>query len=547
MANSAKTGKSGFLGFLKLNSDLDRLRLFSAVGFFLMVVSLAWQSDDAYHGYVMSRHLAEGAGLVYNLGERSTASTCPLFTLVIAAAYFVTREMYFTSIMVCALFSLGAYCILAYKICRSKEQLLIAFIALTGSQAFISYTTSGLENSLLFFLSALFLWELSKKESYNALSLLRLALVFSCLAMARMDSVLIFIPVILWAYLFKRDNVSFPKAVGIGILGLLPFILWELFALFYFGFPFPNPAYVKLGSGIATIEYIKRGLIYGIYTALDDLTVVIVPFIGAMLCLIQKKLRYIMIAAGIFIYYIYIVRIGGDFMMGRHFTNLLFVAVCTIIMLQNDAELDAKRLRLMRSVFNGAVVVTVFFALGFGRTVGSQYLAGHLYSSQISDEREYYFDTTGLYNNVVSLIKTGRLKIPETWNDEAPRDLRERKLCGGILDNAAGILVYYNSDLYLNDTYALGDPFLSKLPASYNPNWRVGHLRRELPGGYRTSIWSGKNEIRDKDLHKYYDIIRLITRGRLWDGERLKAILDINLGRYNYLIENYMDRKEAGK
>ena len=540
-----KTTKGlSFKGF-SLKNDLDKWRLFSAIGFCLIVIALAWQSDDAYHGYVMSRHLAEGQGLVYNIGERSTASTCPLFTLIIALAYFFTREMYFTSLAVCTLLSLGAYVILVYKLCRTKEQVAVSFIALSGSQAFISYTTSGLENSLLFFLSAVFLLTLKNKERYDGKSMFILALTLSLLAMARMDSVLVFVPVIVWLYLFKRDKVSFIKAVGIGILGLLPFILWETFACFYFGFPFPNPAYVKLGTAIAMVEYIKRGILYTLYTGLDDAVVIVIPGAAVLMSLFSRKLKYILISSGILLYGVYIIRIGGDFMMGRHFTNLFFVSVCLFIMMLNDPAADAGKLPLIRKVFYVSVFVSVIFAATFGRTVGSQYLAGHKFSSQISDEREYYFGTTGLYNNVLSLIKTGELCIPETWNNDATDDLRSEGLNGGIIDNAAGILVYYNPDLYLNDTYALGDPFLSKLPAEYNENWRVGHLRREVPHGYRASIWYDENRIKDDDLHEFYDKIRLITRGDLFAEGRIRTIIDMNLGKYRYLIDNYeKHRKE---
>ena len=540
-----KTTKSLKSIVFSLKNDLDKWRFFSTIGFCLIVIALAWQSDDAYHGYVMSRHLAEGQGLVYNIGERSTASTCPLFTLVIALAYFVTREMYFTSLAVCTLLSVAAYGILVYKLCRTKEQVVISFITLSGSQAFISYTTSGLENSLLFFLSALFLLTLRNKERFDGKSMLILALLISLLAMARMDSVLIFVPVIVWIYLFKRENVSFIKAVGIGILGLLPFILWELFACFYFGFPFPNPAYVKLGTAIAMKEYIKRGILYTVYTGLDDIVVIVIPAAAVLFSLFSRKLKYILVSLGILIYMVYIIRIGGDFMMGRHFTNLFFVSVCLFMMMMNDPATDAKKLPVIRNAFYITAFVSVIFAATFGRTVGSQYLSGHKFSSQISDEREYYFGTTGLYNNVLSLIRTGELCIPETWNNDATDDLRSEGLNGGIIDNAAGILVYYNPDLYLNDTYALGDPFLSKLPAEYNENWRVGHLKREVPHGYRASIWYDENRVKDDDLHEFYDKIRLITRGDLLAEGRIQTIIDMNLGKYQYLIDNYeKHRKE---
>ena len=136
-------------------------------------------------------------------------------------------------------------------------------------------------------------------------------------------------------------------------------------------------------------------------------------------------------------------------------------------------------------------------------------------------------DTTGFYNNIRSLIKTGRTCWQDTWNDEAPDFLRKSGFSGGILDNAAGILVYNNSDLYLNDTYCLGDPLMSRLPAYYQPSWRVGHLRRVCPEGYRESVYEGENLIEDEGLRVFYDKIQLITRGRLWSSDRMKAIMEM--------------------
>ena len=50
-------------------SDIDRIRLITMIAFIMIITAMAWQSDDAYHGYVMAKHLVEGDGLVYNIGE----------------------------------------------------------------------------------------------------------------------------------------------------------------------------------------------------------------------------------------------------------------------------------------------------------------------------------------------------------------------------------------------------------------------------------------------------------------------------------------------
>lgn len=534
-----KTGKKKFLWKINLKSETDRARFFTLLAFAAIITVLAWQSDDAYHGYVMAKHLVEGDGFVYNIGERSSASSCPLFTLVIAAAYFVTREMFFTSLFVCIAFSTAAYAILAYKFCKTKEQILLSFFALTGSTAFVSYTTSGLENSMLFFLSALFLKMYFEHDRFNGKQMLTLALVFSAIALTRMDAVLMFIPVIVYVYLAKREGTSFFKAVWIGLLGLLPFILWELFSLFYFGFPFPNTAYVKLGTDIALIEYIKRGIWYGVFTLLNDILVIIVPAIFMAVSVLMKKMKYLYLAAGVLLYVFYIIYIGGDFMMGRHFTVIFLISVCGLIVLFNKENDDFARVRRYQTFFFLFAVAGMVYTYTFANVIGSQYLFGHEIGSSISDEREVYQRTTGLYNNVRSLIKNGELCIRDTWNYQSTDEIRALGLIGNITDNSPGILVYYNSDLYLNDTYGLGDPFLSKLPAIKDENWRVGHMKRALPEGYRETIQFGENIIENKDLAEYYDVIHLITRGSLFDKERIQAIIDWNLGKYDYLIDNY--------
>jgi hypothetical protein len=48
---------------------------------------------------------------------------------------------------------------------------------------------------------------------------------------------------------------------------------------------------------------------------------------------------------------------------------------------------------------------------------------------------------------------------------------------------------------------------------------------------------SGKNVIRDKNLATYYDKLSLITRGRLFDINRLIEIWNMNTGKYNKLID----------
>ncbi len=521
-----------------MEDNIKKYRWITLLIFVGIITLLAWQSDDAYHAYIMAKNLVDGHGFVYNIGERASATSCPLFTLVVALGYLIIRNMFVVSLIICIIFSTLAYRILTQTFCKTKKQVLLTFAALVGSLCFISYTTSGLENCLLFFLAALFLKYYYETQTYNTKQLLIMAVLISLIAMTRMDAVLMFIPMILYAFLAKREHVKFIKAVGIGALGLSPFVLWILFSCFYFGFPFPNTAYVKLGTSIPLREYLYRGVQYVFASGITDLLLLIMPLLVVILSFVLKKKNHLFMVAGMILYGCYLIYIGGDFMVGRHFTVMFFMSICTCMVMENQDFSSYKKPQILSKVL--VVVVAVGFV--YSATAGvikSQFLYGSTFSSPIADERGGYFRFTSLFNNAVSVAATGDMVIQNAWNDEGVVELRTIGYSAGILKMVPGITKYYNNDIYLNDLYALGDPFLSKLPAVREENWRIGHMWREAPIGYQETVQQGENLIENKDLAEYYDVIQLITRGRLFDRERLSAIIKINAGEYDYLIENY--------
>lgn len=536
--NNIKTKVSDYF-----SDRLNKYRFVTLIIFIGIIVLLAWQSDDAYHAYAMAKNLVDGNGFVYNIGERATASSCPLFTLVVAFGYFFIRHMFLVSLLICVIFSSCAYSIVVHSFCKDTKQVFVAFFTLICSSSFISYTTSGLENSMLFFLAALFLKKYFEAEKYNKKEMLYLAVLISLIAMTRMDAVLMFVPMILYVYLVKRDNVSFVGAVGIGFAGLSPFIIWELFSLFYYGFFVPNTAFVKLGTNIPKREYIVRGFQYVFNTLICDPIVLFAPFIAVVIILLTKKFKYIHLALGVLLYGIYIIYIGGDFMMGRHFTVMFLMSVIACIYVVNNeiADKESKTINYSSWVCKLMAAVLVC-SLAYSMTtnvISTQFEFGQNFNSPISDERGTYFKFTSLFNNAVSYATTGRMCITDAWNDDSVCDLLDEDIDSGILVMVPGITKYDHNDMYLNDLYALGDPFLSKLPAVREQGWRIGHMYREAPDGYVETVMFSDNQIRNESAAEYYEVIKLITRGDLFSKDRIKAIIDINLGKYDYLVSEY--------
>ena len=53
------------------------------------------------------------------------------------------------------------------------------------------------------------------------------------------------------------------------------------------------------------------------------------------------------------------------------------------------------------------------------------------------------------------------------------------------------------------------------------------------------------NHMVDNALGKYYDALKLITRGPLWSMSRFNAIFSMNVGAYDYLIDGHRYRYPA--
>lgn len=555
---------------LKLIEDADcrhgmGIRIVALLLFLAAVVLYSWNSDDAYHSYVMARHLAEGKGLVYNTGYRVSASTCPLLTLFEAVIFLFTDSANICGLLTGVLFSGLAAWILLFRLCSSSIVALCVSGVLLSSRTFLSFTTSGLENPLLFFLGASLVDVYRRNEGVSKWRLLVLALFMSLVAMARMDSVLLFIPMVCWTYM-ARTKVSFPVRVLIGFIGLLPFVLWMVFSTVYYGFPFPNTFYAKLYTGIPHMEYIVKGLKYFLASWLVDPMLLIVPVLAVLIAAKERNVSIVPIFLGLALYSLYVVSIGGDFMSGRHLTQQFFLSTCMIaVVLRGEVERGASDSRRWSAVlgarlhFQLVVVLVIAAIIGFFWNWCADFAFGISYITRdVWDERKYYLTYGGevpLYKGAWEYVvgdrgamfrddKRGAYILQAYQNGDkglvfgdAPEKFKEMGF--GIVLFGKDIFAAMDLDLCLTDVIALQDPLMARLKVNTGNHWIVGHIVRDIPEGYKDSVASGVNKIEDRSLHEYYDKLLLVTRGALFNRERLEAIIGLNLGRYDYLLLQY--------
>ncbi len=494
-----------------------------ALIFIALLLHTGWVADDAYITMRTVDNFAHGYGLTWNTDERVQAYTHPLWMFLLTGAYLVTHDAYWATLGLSLLFSTLAMVVFLAGSPGGEGGLLLGWAILMLSNAFIDYSTSGLENpaSHLIAISFAVLF-LRERQSFSDREVFLLSLLAGLGAVNRMDTGLLFIPALAFVFL-NRPGL---RSAALILAGFTPFILWEIFSLIYYGFLLPNTFYAKLNTGIAQPILLGRGLGYFLNSVLrDPLTLIVIgwglffSFVG------EKKDRFL--AAGIVAYLFYVAWIGGDFMSGRFFSTPLLLCVYLLV----------RQLQPTGAVYQG-VALALVIAVGLLGPVPSfsQPSQTEISFAGVDDEQGWYYPYTGL----------------GTWGPRHPLPDREQEwvILGRELQEsgqriyvgpATGFLGYYaGPQVHIIDRFALADALLARLPVPPDRSWRIGHFRRYLPLGYEATFSKGQNNIKDPSLAEYYDHLSAIIRGPIWSKPRWSAIWQMNTGGYDYLIQQFL-------
>ena len=478
-----------------------------------LVIDRAWVSDDAYITFRSVDNFLAGHGLRWNVAERVQAYTHPLWMFLVAGATALSGDVHGASLGLSLGLSFAAVWVLARRVARGPMAALVALAPLIASTAFLDYSTSGLENPLLHFLLAAFLWRLfSDREPETRL--LHLSLLVSALVLTRPDAVLLVGPVL--AALGYRGRGQRPLA-GIA-LGLLPLAAWECFSVVYYGFPLSNTAYAKLGTGIEAAALWQQGGLYFLDSLRSDPATLVFTGLGIGWAIGRGKSSDRLLATGAILYLLYVATIGGDFMRGRFLAAPLFLA-CGLL-----ARVPIARVRSVAVVF-----VAAFLLAAIGTSPPWNPRSHHQIGigpsparHGIVDERALYAEHTGLMERLTGLGHPSQ-------HPYAIRGLSlQRTGGGGGAGQALGLYGYYaGPGVHILDVVALTDPLLARLPAR-SGRWRIGHFERAIPPGYARSLDEGQNRITDPALADYYEDLRRVTRGPLFSVPRWRAIGRLN-------------------
>jgi arabinofuranosyltransferase len=505
----------------------------------------AWITEDAYINFRSIEQLFAGNGPVWNPGERVQVYTSPLWYMILCFSRLFSSDLYLNTIIVSSL--MFTFLIISFHRKLTPEQQILISLLLLSSSAFFDFTTSGLENILQYLIiTAIFFkyMEISAEKPYQR-QLEIVAILAGLALLTRHDSLTLLWPIIVYV-IFKSYTCN-TKAFTLRIISITttPLAIFTIFSVIYYGFPFPNTAYAKLNTGIDNNFLIDQGFRYFQHTYKNDIITFMTISSAILLCISRTtppKLR--LLALGILSNLLYIMKVGGDFMEGRFFSNAFLLAALIITSqtskLKDTAESLSSLVKKQKNkAFSGKIVIGVlnniipilFMAIFF---TGASQKYSPLFTGKefaefeikdgIANERGFYFTALSLQQ----YIDTSKEDFPLiTWKKEG---IEIRNSADNLfLHRNIGVLGYTaGTNKTIIDPLALSDPFLARIPVT--GEWRIGHFEREIPLEYLENRKGNPMPFKNKKYQRVYDDITLITQSNdLFGKKRIEAILTNNL------------------
>ena len=509
------------ISLLKIDITFWGLRILALLIISYVIIVFAWVGDDAQITLRQVWNFVSGQGITFNLPDRVQAFTHPLWFLVLSCVIFVTQELYYSTLILSILIAISSI-LLLFKLelnqKRSNITIVSPILLLLFSWSFFDYTTSGLENPLSYLLVGLLLHLLSIENWHRNLQFSYILM--ALLVLNRFDYLVLLFPLAL-ILLFECKTIK--NMVIMLLPGSIILLCWFSFATIYFGFPFPNTFYAKLSPDVSVYNYVSNGLEYLLSLRLDISSTIIIC-IGIILSLISKNKVLISLALGQLLYLLYIVWIGGDFMIGRFFSILIYLSIGMIILSIKNIKLFSKSAKnyYLVSIFLLCLINGYFQQYPFieGTNVNYKPRIGYNF---ISDERGSNYRSSGLWSKERTRWEYDKYSpniLPTTYSTA----------CGWL-----GGLSMTDTTSYIIDLCTLSDPFLARFPPIQKSNYTPGHLIRMMPTNYGERLIGNENSLPDNKLNYMLNDFLLLTRGDLFSLRRLKSIWRLNTGYYDHI------------
>ena len=320
--------------------------------------------DDALISMVYARRLALGDGLVFNPGERVEGYTNFLWTVTLAPVYWLSRLFrgefvswcVGTSVLVSAI-DIALVAVIGRRLWG--DRVLPIAVAIGWCVLDNSYTVWAMMALESHYVA---LWVLATLAVWTSTLRHRAIVTGVCLAavpMARPDGALFVAAFALseglhaMAPLLRRDHALVRhRLVALTVVGAVAALIFGLYFAWkwrYYGWPFPNTYYLKVGS--SSFDGTKRGVEY--VTAFFDERAGL-PLVALLALPFLRNPTLRVLALWSVAHLAYVVKAGGDFYSGHRFLVQLIPALGLLVGQVVFAIGDLARRPRVRSVLERA-------------------------------------------------------------------------------------------------------------------------------------------------------------------------------------------------
>jgi len=453
---------NGKLNIIRAKGGFARAILFLSLVLVIFYLYGTWfyPTDDAYISYRYAQNLAEGNGLVYNLGERVEGYSNFLWVLINSIPFYFGCEdpIYFSIILSMALYFLLVVVFIKAlqkevdRLAREDAQIVnFAYFAIFGllllavDIRFFLHMNTGLET--IFFCTIFFLavfWEKITSRKWRYLWSLLLVL----LLLIRADG-FVYAGILLFAFfiktLVKRESLrGFFTNLGIFVIAVIIYLGWRWS---YYHELLPNTYYAKTTA--LSYEQELFGFVYTIKFLSSMGLVMLFSLVGLFYRSIKENIHFLILIISVMIYITYI---GGDWMPHDRFyiplipIFCLFAGIGAIKLAQY-----VKRFKVIISLVILMLVVVNLLAL----------------VHTMSLRKIFHMETK--YHEDIVIMKDIGLYI-KNHSDEDDK----------IAVNFAGMVPYY-SRRYTIDMTGLNDKHIASLGRGLHKNWDVEYVLSKKP------------------------------------------------------------------
>ena len=481
----------------------------------------AYVCDDAFITFRSVDNFARGLGLRWNPAERVQAFTSPLFALLFAGPYAIVRDTsavpnpdrpYWLAIGLS--FGLAAWALLHLQ--RSYDggpAFWALFALLMSSQAFVTFTSSGLETPLIYLTLAAFFTRWLGKDPIDPRGYAWTFFFAGLVLLTRLDLMLLIVPALGqliasgWRRLGRR--LVLPLLAGVS-----PVVLWHLFSLCYYGFLLPNSYYAKLGVDAPQSLLWWMGRYYlSLNARQDPITLVVCAAAIAVSC---TSRRMFLAGLGVTCYLTYVVSIGADFLGFRFLAPPFLVSAMILIHRLQHWIADTRR-----SVWIALTAAAVACSI----VVPNSPLRAIREGPRAPDV-DYYYPASGL----ARWTPGAHFPFATFLQVDSPADCQRRRVTAPtVAVGADGLNGFCRGPLAsLIDPHGITDPLTARLSVPVTRRFRPAHVWKPIPIGYAASMGESANRIGDPDLAPFYGRLRTIVTGPLWTVERWRSIWQMN-------------------